>query len=185
MNLSLQSWIIVGLGIALAAALSLVGVQTVRLAGAKTELAEHKAQVQAERAAQHAQAAEDGRQNAKETQRRLDQHQENQRARDALYASAVADRDAARSVAAGLREQTAIFVSDAKKRAAGNPSAGIDRASADAALDLLAELFSRSDETSGELAEYADAARIAGQQCQASYDALTTGPPTTAAPATQ
>ncbi len=37
---------------------------------------------------------------------------------------------------------------------------------------LLANLFSRADERAGELAEYADRARIAGHACERQYDSL-------------
>ncbi|MDI3304904.1 MAG: DUF2514 family protein [Burkholderia multivorans] len=35
-------------------------------------------------------------------------------------------------------------------------------------------MLGRVDERAGELAEYADRARIAGQQCERDYDTLTT-----------
>ena len=43
---------------------------------------------------------------------------------------------------------------------------------ADSTGILLAELFSRADKRAGELAEYADRARIAGQACERQYDSL-------------
>lgn len=39
---------------------------------------------------------------------------------------------------------------------------------------LIADVLGRADQRAGELAEYADRARIAGQQCERDYDALTT-----------
>jgi hypothetical protein len=41
--------------------------------------------------------------------------------------------------------------------------------------DRVADVLGRADERAGELAEYADRARIAGQQCERDYDALTIG----------
>jgi hypothetical protein len=41
---------------------------------------------------------------------------------------------------------------------------------------LLADVLGRADQRAGELAAYADAARIAGLACERSYDALTPGP---------
>ena len=38
---------------------------------------------------------------------------------------------------------------------------------------VLTELLDRAQARHGELAEYADAARIAGQQCERDYDSLT------------
>ncbi len=43
---------------------------------------------------------------------------------------------------------------------------------ADDAIDLLADVFGRADESAGELARIADERGIAGQQCERSYDAL-------------
>ncbi|MBU9417140.1 DUF2514 domain-containing protein [Burkholderia multivorans] len=78
-----------------------------------------------------------------------------------------ADAAAAASAADGLRQQVAVLVERARHPAtsAGSPAAGD-------ALDLLADVLSRVDERAGELAEYADRARIAGQQCERDYDAL-------------
>ncbi len=41
---------------------------------------------------------------------------------------------------------------------------------------LLADVLGRADAWAGELAQYADAARIAGLACERSYDALNVGP---------
>jgi hypothetical protein len=86
--------------------------------------------------------------------------------------AALADAFAARAAAGSLRDQVASLVRSAKAAshstiAAGSP-AGPD------ALDLLANVFSQSDQRAGELAKIADDSRIAGQQCERDYDALTT-----------
>ncbi|MBR8234265.1 MULTISPECIES: DUF2514 family protein [Burkholderia] len=79
-----------------------------------------------------------------------------------------ADAVAAGGAADGLRKQVAALIADARRAGAatGSPATG-------GALDLLADLFGRADQRAGELAEYADRARIAGQQCERDYDALT------------
>lgn len=41
---------------------------------------------------------------------------------------------------------------------------------------LLADVLGRADQRAGDLAQYADAARIAGQKCERDYDALTVRP---------
>lgn len=41
---------------------------------------------------------------------------------------------------------------------------------------LLADVLGRVDQRAGELARYADAARIAGQKCERDYDSLTPAP---------
>ncbi|KWI07882.1 DUF2514 family protein [Burkholderia ubonensis] len=78
------------------------------------------------------------------------------------------DAAAAASAADGLRRQVAALVADARRSAAstGGSSAGD-------ALDLLADVLGRADARAGELATIADERGIAGQQCERSYDALT------------
>jgi hypothetical protein len=85
--------------------------------------------------------------------------------------AALADAFAARAAAGGLRDQVASLVRSAKAAshstaAAGGPTTGD-------ALDLLANVLSQSDQRAGDLAAYADSARIAGEQCERDYDALT------------
>ena len=57
--------------------------------------------------------------------------------------------------------------------AASGSTAAVGSPPADPAGDLLAELQRRLDEAADGIAAHADAARIAGQACQQSYDALT------------
>ncbi|MBR8201701.1 DUF2514 family protein [Burkholderia vietnamiensis] len=82
--------------------------------------------------------------------------------------AALADAFAARAAAGSLQQRVDQLVAAARHpaAAAGSPAAGD-------ALDLLADVLGRADERAGELAEYADRARIAGQQCERDYDALT------------
>ncbi|MBR8301373.1 DUF2514 family protein [Burkholderia dolosa] len=77
------------------------------------------------------------------------------------------DAAAADGAADGLRKQVAALVADARRAAAsaGGPATGD-------ALDLLADVFGRTDDAAGELAKIADERGIAGQQCERSYDAL-------------
>ncbi|MGN7985131.1 DUF2514 family protein [Burkholderia sp. 22313] len=81
---------------------------------------------------------------------------------------ALAARAAADGAADVLRKQIAALVAAARRAGA---SAG-GSATGDA-LDLLADVLGRSDETSGELAKIADERGIAGQHCERNYDALT------------
>ncbi|KVO72577.1 hypothetical protein WJ78_06280 [Burkholderia ubonensis] len=78
------------------------------------------------------------------------------------------DAAAAASAADGLRRQVAALVAGIRRSAtsAGGSSAGD-------ALDLLADVLGRADARAGELATIADERGIAGQQCERSYDALT------------
>ncbi|MBR8303684.1 DUF2514 family protein [Burkholderia dolosa] len=82
--------------------------------------------------------------------------------------AALADAFAARAAAGSLQQRVDQLVAAARHpaAAAGSPSTGD-------AIDLLANVLGRADEAAGELAEYADRARIAGQQCERDYDALT------------
>ncbi|MEX3556616.1 MAG: DUF2514 family protein [Burkholderia gladioli] len=79
-----------------------------------------------------------------------------------------ADAATAASAADGLRRQVAALVSRARH---STPAAG--SAPADDPIGVLADVLGRADERAGELAAYADRARIAGQACERSYDALT------------
>jgi hypothetical protein len=57
-------------------------------------------------------------------------------------------------------------------RAAGNPTSPAGSAAAGDPLGVLADVLEKADRRAGILAEYADAAHIAGQTCERSYDAL-------------
>ncbi|WP_175878917.1 DUF2514 family protein [Burkholderia sp. BCC0097] len=81
--------------------------------------------------------------------------------------AALADAFAARAAAGSLQQRVDQLIAAARHPAAtsGSPATGD-------ALDLLADVLGRADQRAGELAEYADRARIAGQQCERDYDAL-------------
>ncbi|HEF4837292.1 TPA: DUF2514 family protein [Burkholderia vietnamiensis] len=81
--------------------------------------------------------------------------------------AALADAFAARAAAGSLQQRVDQLVAAARHPTApaGGPAAGD-------ALDLLADVLGRADQRAGDLAEYADRARIAGQQCERDYDAL-------------
>ncbi|WP_373558405.1 DUF2514 family protein [Burkholderia sp. MSMB1072] len=81
--------------------------------------------------------------------------------------AALADAFTARAAAGSLQQRVDELVAAARHPAAsgGSPTAGD-------ALDLLADVLGSADRRAGELAEYADRARIAGQQCERDYDAL-------------
>ncbi|WP_205191608.1 DUF2514 family protein [Burkholderia sp. LMG 13014] len=79
-----------------------------------------------------------------------------------------ADAAAAASAADGLRKQVAVYVERAR-----NPAAPAGSTPAGDPIGMLADVLGRADQRAGELAEYADRARIAGQQCERDYDTLT------------
>lgn len=77
-----------------------------------------------------------------------------------------ADARAAGDVSERLRARIAELL-------AKRPAPACGGAPAQAADELLAELFRRADSRAGILAQDLDAARIAGHACERSYDALT------------
>ena len=80
---------------------------------------------------------------------------------------------AARS-ADGLRKQLASYVAAARATSPGASATAPGPTTGDA-LDLLSQLYSSSDARAGEISAYADAARVAGLACEASFDALRAG----------
>ncbi|MEW9858481.1 DUF2514 domain-containing protein [Pseudomonas putida] len=130
------------------------------------------AQVSAERDSGDRLAEVIGERGARQEEQRRAQAQEEARAH-AQEERTIADAGAVGADAAGQRLR-----SDAAKLAStvscpGPDTAAIDRReAATRAAMVLSELLSRADERAGELAQAYDRARIAGHQCEASYDAL-------------
>lgn len=86
--------------------------------------------------------------------------------------TARADADVARLAGDRLQQRVAALVASARAAAAHS---GTEPAVAPAGdpIGVLADVFGRADKRAGILAEYADAARIAGAGCERDYDALT------------
>ncbi|WP_334004370.1 DUF2514 family protein [Burkholderia cepacia] len=103
-----------------------------------------------------------------EEQRRTAAQQEIANDANQQRTAALADAFAARAAAGSLQQRVDQLVAAARHPTVttGGPAAGD-------ALDLLANVLGRADQRAGDLAEYADRARIAGQQCERDYDALT------------
>jgi len=80
---------------------------------------------------------------------------------------ATADAAANASDAAGLRRQLANYTASVRHSTAVCASAP-----AGDPIGVLADVLSRADERAGKLAQFADAAHIAGLACERSYDAL-------------
>ena len=81
-----------------------------------------------------------------------------------------ADAGRADAAARSLRQQLAEY-RRAATATATHPGAAPAGPPAGDAIDLLANLFSQSDDRSGELARFADLAHAAGAACEAAYDA--------------
>lgn len=109
--------------------------------------------------------------NAKETQRRMERQKENQDAQDEELAAARADAGRNLVAADQLRDQNAA-TAKRWRDALNHPTAGSDCQAAGAAITVQADVLSRSDRASSDLASYADAARAAGLKCERDYDAL-------------
>lgn len=144
-----------------------LGVQQVSVSNARQQAAETRAALASDRAtyAQAAQAAETA-QRAEESRRA---ESTRKTIEDAHAQLQTAQDDAARAAGAadGLRRRVAAYV--AASRAAGNnPGASGRGPSVEGgdAIGLLADVLSRSDARSGELAAYADRLRVAGAACE-------------------
>lgn len=171
-GLPVTFWIVIALAASLAGVEGLRRVQTATL---KAEVATEKKGRSDDRIAAANAALVQAGINAKETQRRLDAQQETVNVSERKLADAVRDRDAARGVALRLSGRLDSLAA-AARGTASNPAATPEcKAVADSAV-VLTELLGRAQARAGELAEYADGARIRGQQCEAIYDSLK-GPP--------
>lgn len=129
-----------------------------------------KVQTQAE--ALKAQAA-----NAAETARRNRAQQDAIHERDKKLAAALADADALRSTGVRLRADLAAFVASHRGGPGRDPALASGGEAASDALDLLADVFSRADDTAGELAQALDQSYLAGLTCERSYTSLTKAKP--------
>ena len=146
-------------------------VQTVRLAHANAETAQaSEALAQAVAEAQTAARLELER-------LREQAHAQSAKQQEAIDAATL-DTERARAAAAaagragdGLRRHAADLARDCQTQPRAAPASA--SAPASATGDLLADMLGRIDAAAGELAEYADRARIAGLACERVHDSLT------------
>ena len=115
--------------------------------------------------------------NAEETARRTRAQQEAIHERDTKLAAALADADTLRAAGVRLRSDTAAFIAAHRRGAGRDSSPPAGGQTAPDALDVLADLFSRADETAGELAEALDRSHLAGLTCERIHTSLTTPTP--------
>ncbi len=165
---------------AVAGALLAGGVQQARVASAKAELAQVRADhaklvadAALDKAAAHARALDIERAlTAKEQalQATIDKQAEDARNAQAQHA---ADRAAADAAAGRLRERLATITraasAGARVAADSNSSAARERAAADATARVLAELLASASDRAGALADFADRANAAGLACERAY----------------
>lgn len=158
----IQRFLTPALGVALVAALALVGWQWHQATSARAELSDERLAI----AKQIADATTAAR---AEEQRRTLKIQEASHAELLARQAAEADAGRARSAAVGLRQRATQLAASCT---ASHPTATASSPAADSPGDLLADLLQRVDDAAGEIGRYADQARIAGQLCERSYDAL-------------
>lgn len=162
-------------GSAVAAALAFGGVQSVRLAGANSQLATEKLARAAERATLQ-QAARDQAERFLTTEHDWqDTQHENailaRKARDLATVGA-----AAADAAGGRLRDRAATVAAACRRPAADPAAVAAGPAASSPGDLLADVLGRLDAAGRLVAAYADAAAVNGEQCAADYQTLRSAP---------
>lgn len=164
--------LIVGLAALLVLALAMAGYQSHRANRAELALADKVAELaDAKTAAAEAQAKQITENRSKESTWRTNQaeavHAEVLKTQ-AARAAAARDSAAARSLHSELAR-----VAARGRAAAADPSASADGQAAATASAVLADLLGQCSQRRSELASYADSARIAGETCQRSYEALT------------
>jgi hypothetical protein len=147
-----------GLYLRIAAAVALVAV----LLFGWHELTHHYDKQGYDRAYEEVRAA-----NAKESLRRMERQEDANRETTKTLAALAADRDRASTAAGKLRDRLASI----ERSAHPTPLAAGEAASDP--IGVLADVLGRADDRAGKLAEYADAARTAGQACERAYDSLT------------
>ena len=123
-------------------------------------------------AEQNATDLQASQQNARETIRRLEAQDANQRKQDAELAAAQADAGRNARDADQLRQQNADTARRWGDTLRDSPTVENCTAAGDA-IGVLADVLGRADRRAGILASYADAARAAGLKCERDYDALT------------
>ena len=84
------------------------------------------------------------------------------------------DAAAAERSADSLRQQLARYVAAARAASPNTGAAPTSETASDPA-SVLAELYAAANDRAREVSVYADAARVAGLACEASYDALRAG----------
>ena len=86
--------------------------------------------------------------------------------------SATADAASARATADGLRGEVDRVASRAASQAGSHSCTAAASQAASRAVLVLAQLFQRADERSGDLAATADESRIRGLNCEAAYQGI-------------
>lgn len=163
------SWVAVGLaGAALVVAL---GVQSYRLNSEQARHAETRQQWADARAVQQEAARLESERQRDIEQRRAAANQEQDRADQKAIDIARADAAAAAGVADRLRDRIAALGA-ASRQTGSNPPAASNSPPAQPAARVLADVYGRLESFETAVAAFADASRAAGLSCEKRYDAL-------------
>ncbi len=162
-------------GAALAGSLAFAGAQTLRLAELRTKLAEEQRAHAVERATLETAGRIQAERFRNTEQRWQEAQHENETIARKARDLAAAHADLARA-ADGRLQQRAAAVAAACRPPARSPGPVAASPAASAPGDLLADVLVRMGGAARQLASYADAAGIAGEQCAADYEALRQGP---------
>lgn len=140
----------------------MAGWQYTRVLQLKTQLAELRSDIDRQVRDAEKQARETERAQSLKIQEALD---------DAHKKRTTAEADARRAAAesVSLRKYAQSL---AARCTHASPAAPASSPATEAPGDLLTDMLTRIDEAAGELARYADEARIAGEACQGAYGAL-------------
>lgn len=171
MTISLTTWVAAGV---IALAVTTAGVQTVRLAGEKTDHANARAAWADTRAeASRMRTKAESEQRNEETRRQLEKDHARLEAQSQLKTLAV-DRDVAVRAAVGLR-RAAATAAKRSREACSSASTGTGSPPAQDPAGVLADVLASIDARAGRLAEIAGERGIAGAACERSYDSLSKG----------
>lgn len=175
----IQRFLTPALGLALAGALLLAGWQWREATAARAEVATAQAKVE-QGAREFAEYRETQERQAREALQAMaaDKARSDKARQEALDAeflarlAAQADADRLRA-GSGQLQRYAQDLAASLGRAARDPAAAGNCPAIQPALDLFADVLGRLDEAAAGVVQHADNARIAGQLCQSSYEALT------------
>jgi hypothetical protein len=170
MAISVTTWVAAG---AIALALGVAGVQTVRLAHEQAAHANTRAEFADERVAAAFETTRAMAEERDEFERRIGEKDENIKAAQDLAAARGTALANARRAGDGLQVDLAAAIARAGQ-AGRNPDAGPGGETAASAARVLGELFAEADGFAGIVAGALAASRDAGVTCERSYDSLTT-----------
>lgn len=153
------------------ALVALSALQQVRVSDAKADAAEARSALAGDRARYASDALKRGEEERKiEVARQTENERIAREAQEQVKTAEAASRDAA-DAASRLRDRVASLLR-AQRAAGASPGPVVGGSAAAAPGDLLAGVLDRHSRELVEVGRFADASRIAGLACEASYEAL-------------